>query len=150
MKDMGSIVTAPGGERASRSESGRRISTVRGALVVEDDPAIRGALLGTLEDSGFHAIGVGTLAEARVRLSRSIPELLVLDLTLPDGFGADLLDELAERGNPPATLLVSAFGLAPIIAKRFDVELLRKPLDLDAFAEAAERVHDAHRGPRRS
>ncbi|MBI4061926.1 MAG: response regulator transcription factor [Elusimicrobia bacterium] len=66
-------------------------------LVVEDQAATADLILEVLRAEGYEAQTVDTLAKARARLQKQPPELLLLDRTLPDGDGADILAEI--RGS---------------------------------------------------
>jgi len=64
-------------------------------LVVEDDPNSRAALAEMVELEGFTADAAGALEPARAYLEKRPPDLLLVDLMLPDGSGIDLLRELS-------------------------------------------------------
>jgi len=68
-------------------------------LLLEDDPAIADTVVFALRRDGFTVEHHGWLAEARERLRQApAPELLILDIGLPDGHGLDLCREL--RAGP--------------------------------------------------
>ena len=75
-------------------------------LIVEDEPQISEVLAEYLRSEGFAAAVNGTVAEAMASLARSRPDLLLLDVTLPDGSGLDILRHAAERAIP--VILVTA------------------------------------------
>jgi PAS domain S-box-containing protein len=77
-------------------------------LHVEDDEDLRRLLGGLLEGEPLTLHGAATLAEARAALSARHHELVILDLMLPDGDGADLLDELAAARPPTRVIIFSA------------------------------------------
>lgn len=78
-------------------------------LLVEDDPAIARTTAYALEREGFTVSHSLTLTDARAQLLRAPPDLLVLDIGLPDGSGLDLCRELRQSGNLPI-LVLSAQG----------------------------------------
>jgi DNA-binding response OmpR family regulator len=101
-------------------------------LVVEDDEVVCEALRGLLSDD-FDAVCVGTLASARRLLDGGTCDLLVLDLMLGDGDGADLLAERRSRG--PRAIVVSAKHDADRVAKKHGAAFVRKPFtDADLVA----------------
>ena len=108
---------------------------------------MRDVIVGALGDAGFGPFGVSDLAHAREYLSKNIPALMVLDLSLNGDFGADLLQELCARPNAPRVLVCSAFPLANVIAARFNVELLRKPFEIDQLVFGATRALSENRRP---
>ncbi len=75
-------------------------------LVVEDDPTLRGQLLELLERDGYRSVhGVGTVADALLSVATWQPQLLLLDVMLPDGNGFDLLRRVRETSDAPALFL---------------------------------------------
>jgi len=79
-------------------------------LLLEDDPAIAQAVAFALEREGFTVRHCAWLHEAREQLEATLPELLVLDVGLPDGNGLDLCRELraSERTRHLPVLMLSA------------------------------------------
>jgi two-component system, OmpR family, catabolic regulation response regulator CreB len=74
-------------------------------LLLEDDPAIADTVQFALRREGYAVTHCGWLAEARERLRQApVPELLILDIGLPDGHGLDLCREL--RAGPLRALPV--------------------------------------------
>ena len=63
-------------------------------LVVDDHPELLDMLSRSFEREAHRVVLAQTLAEARRELSRRIPDVLVLDVELPDGSGVDLCREL--------------------------------------------------------
>lgn len=119
------------------------------ALIVEDDELLAKAIAGLLEDEGYATTISATLAEARAALTACKPHVLILDLTLPDAFGGDLLHELAEDEDAPPTVLVTTFPLARMLAARHEVELVMKPFVLDDLLNGIRRARENLRRPRR-
>jgi DNA-binding NtrC family response regulator len=108
------------------------------------------SMSGLLEDEGYATAVSRTLAEARAALGHCDPHVLILDLTLPDAFGGDLLHELAENEYAPPTVLVTTFPLARMLAARHEVELVMKPFVLDDLLNGIRRARDNARRPRRA
>jgi DNA-binding response OmpR family regulator len=75
-------------------------------LVVEDDRAIAEAVVYALRRDGVTARSVDSLAGAREGVPGS--DLLILDLTLPDGSGFSLLDELRRAPSPPRVIVLTS------------------------------------------
>jgi DNA-binding response OmpR family regulator len=77
-------------------------------LLVEDSPLISSALKVLLESGGFSVTVAGTAMEAR-RLGMEIrPDVMLLDVTLPDGDGLSVLQSLEAEGlRPPATFAMT-------------------------------------------
>ena len=79
-------------------------------LVVEDDRPLRTTLAATLRAEGHVAIEAGSVAEARRQCSEAKPDLIVLDLGLPDADGMVLLRELRAAGDLRPVLVLTARG----------------------------------------
>src|SRR5579885_377831 len=105
-------------------------------LVVEDDPDIQGYCNTVLESAGFVVDSCSTVAEAR-RLYAKKPDLVVLDIGLPDGNGLDLMREwqglpgakapvlfLTARGDMKTRLECFQHGAQDYVAKPFAAEEL--------------------------
>ena len=71
-------------------------------LVLEDSILVAMAIEAALEDRGFEAIVVGSLAAAQERLNGVAPFAALLDLQLPDGNSLALARALNARGCPVA------------------------------------------------
>ena len=59
-------------------------------LIVEDDPELRGVLRRGLEEEGFEPEAVSTGHELLTRVEASAPDVLVVDIGLPDADGRDV------------------------------------------------------------
>lgn len=114
-------------------------------LVVEDDEALGQLMVEELMAQQCQVAWVTTLTAAREYLANEVPALLVTDLRLPDGNGADLLEGLPEPR--PAVVVITAFGdvrQAVDALKRGADDFLTKPLDFDHFLLSARRVLDTY------
>jgi DNA-binding response OmpR family regulator len=78
-------------------------------LVVEDEPAISEPLAESLDREGFEPEVAGTLETAREALERQAPDLILLDVMLPDGDGRDLAREI-RRGSDVPIIMLTARG----------------------------------------
>ncbi|CAN5827718.1 two-component system response regulator KdpE [soil metagenome] len=76
-------------------------------LVVEDDHEIRALMRSSLSVEGFEVQTAVSVSEANAMLKHDLPDVMVLDLGLPDGDGADLVREVRKRHMLPI-LVVSA------------------------------------------
>lgn len=76
-------------------------------LAVEDDARNVALLRAVLERTGYRLVVVGSLAEARAWLADQQPDLILLDIGLPDGSGLELADELKHRTPAPSPPIVA-------------------------------------------
>jgi DNA-binding response OmpR family regulator len=67
-------------------------------LVVDDEPEICEVLSAYLQREGFEPATRGSVKEALAAIEQRVPDLVVLDVGLPDGSGLDLLRGVRERG----------------------------------------------------
>lgn len=79
--------------------------------MVEDDPDLADLLAEVLGFEGFEIQVAGSLARARKALLDH-PDLVLLDVGLPDGNGFDLLREIRERGTQLPVIMLTARGEA--------------------------------------
>lgn len=74
-------------------------------LVIEDDRGIRRSLRMALEAADIKLAEAETLQQARAELAAGWPDLILLDLSLPDGDGVDFLRELRAYSSLPVLIL---------------------------------------------
>lgn len=113
-------------------------------LVIEDEAVFARAVQKRLEREGYRAEIAGDLAQGAARLKEKTPDLLLLDMRLPDGSGLDFLNELrGKNGADLPVLVMSAYGEiedAVSAMKSGAADYLKKPIDLDELALIVERV----------
>ena len=102
------------------------------ALVVDDDAEIRVTLAELAALEGFETMTAGTVAEARERLARATPAVVLTDLTLPDGSGLDVIASLGEPPRPEVILITGNASVdSAVAALRTGVlDYLTKPVDV--------------------
>jgi two-component system KDP operon response regulator KdpE len=74
-------------------------------LIVEDEPQIRRFVRLALEEEGCAVIEAGTIAQGLAAVGQAAPDLLILDLGLPDGNGIDLIRDLRNWTSLPILIL---------------------------------------------
>ncbi|MBE7210202.1 MAG: response regulator [Gluconacetobacter diazotrophicus] len=79
-------------------------------LVVDDDPRLRSLLQRYLSEQNFRVSTAGSAAEARSLLAALLPDLLVLDVTMPGETGLQLTLALRREGLDMPILLLTARG----------------------------------------
>jgi DNA-binding response OmpR family regulator len=112
-------------------DSTRTFPVSRSVVVVEDDPAFGSLLRDVLTAAGHEVELAPTVGVALTAIERRVPDVLCLDIDLPDGTGWGLLDELARRALEPATVVVVTAGLGASKARtRPGTFLLPKPFPI--------------------
>ena len=76
-------------------------------LIIEDEEAVATYLSTLLERAGFTVEIAGSVEEGLAQTESDDFELVILDLTLPDGTGCDFLRQLKERKTLPRVLVVT-------------------------------------------
>jgi len=79
----------------------------RTVLIVEDESSITEPLAESLGRDGFETKVAATAAEALELASRIQPDLVLLDVMLPDGSGFDVCRELRQRSQVPIIMLTA-------------------------------------------
>ena len=74
-------------------------------LVVDDEPAILRFLKPALEANNYEIEAVGTMKEAVQRIAAKAPDIVILDLGLPDGDGKDVIRQVREWSKIPIVVL---------------------------------------------
>jgi two-component system, OmpR family, response regulator len=77
-------------------------------LVVDDEPSIRDLLAASLRYAGYEVATAADGAEALASAERDRPDLVVLDVMLPDMDGFDVTRKLRERGRDVPVLFLTA------------------------------------------
>src|SRR4051812_3728442 len=79
----------------------------RSILMVEDETSITEPLAEALDREGFDTRVAGTVAEAIDEATSAMPDLVLLDVELPDGSGYDVARTLRERSKVPIIMLTA-------------------------------------------
>ena len=74
-------------------------------LVVDDEPAILRFLKPALEANSYEVLSAGTIAEALKRAASESPDIVLLDLGLPDGDGKDVIRQARQWSDTPIIVL---------------------------------------------
>ena len=86
------------------------------AVLVEDEPQIRRFVRSALETEGWLVFEATTVEQGLVECGTRRPDLVVLDLGLPDGDGVDLIRDLRGWSSVPLIVLSARSGEAQKIA----------------------------------
>ncbi|MGR8920554.1 MAG: sigma-54-dependent transcriptional regulator [Gammaproteobacteria bacterium] len=122
---------------------GAEVSAHRADVLVVDDEALFGkAVRRSLERAGFGCTHVTSLGAARAALGETEPDLILLDMRLPDGSGLDFLREL-RADSPVPVIVMTAYGEVSdaVTAMKYAAsDYLKKPLDLDELLLNVDKV----------
>jgi two-component system, OmpR family, KDP operon response regulator KdpE len=113
-------------------------------LVIEDEPQMRRFLRSALEGHGYRVVEVGTAREGLAQAAGRNPDVILLDLGLPDGDGLDVTRRLREWAATPI-IVISARGFEQDKVRALDAgadDYLTKPF---AVGELLARIRVALR-----
>jgi two-component system, NtrC family, response regulator HydG len=115
------------------------------ALIVEDDPNSLSGLSAIVAADGFSVDTATSLAEARAALTRFIPDVVLVDLNLPDGGGLDLLQNLPSQppdGSLPVIVMTgNATVESAIEGLRHGIwDYLLKPVNIPRLRSLLARI----------
>lgn len=117
-------------------------------LVVDDEENARLNISEYLEPLNYEVLGAATLAEARTFLKRGVGDVVVLDVSLPDGYGPSLLYETNNMPSRPPIIIITAHGdieMAVDAMKNGAHDFLTKPIQLDQLEESIKRAFESVR-----
>ena len=113
-------------------------------LIVEDEHVFARAVQKRLSRAGFKSRIAGNLHAADEQFRNLPPDLILLDMRLPDGSGLDFLTDLRTKQNSNvAVIVMSAYGEledAVSAMKLGASDYLKKPIDLDELLLNVEKV----------
>ena len=85
-------------------------------LIVDDELSARLIMRTTLEESGFDVLEADSVAAAREQFARQEPDLIILDVILPDGNGIELCAELRQHPRGHNLPIAMATGLDDLLS----------------------------------
>ena len=134
--------TGAAGEPAGLDSSGKP----RRILVVEDDGASRYGLKSLLETEGYEVLEAASLAQADEVLRNGQPDIVIVDITLPDGDGAEWV-RLARKKGPLSFPVIALTGVtADEDRRRIEQSgvcaVLQKPVDIPLLLKALKDCQD--------
>ena len=112
-------------------------------LVVEDDDSIRCQLKAVLIREGYQPRTAETCSDGLALALEQMPSLLVLDLSLPDGTGWGLLEDIrrARPDQDPLVLVMSSNRVSRAQLREQRVHrFFAKPFDMSSFVETVREL----------
>ncbi|HYE80180.1 MAG TPA: sigma-54 dependent transcriptional regulator [bacterium] len=114
-------------------------------LIVDDDPDVRWSLAATCKDSGCEVLEAGTLADGAARLAAGDPDLVLLDINLPDGDGLTFLKETLAHNPAQLVVVMTGYGtieraVAALTSGAF--HFLTKPFGSDLLLTLLDRARE--------
>jgi DNA-binding response OmpR family regulator len=111
-------------------------------LLVEDEADIRSIIEYILEERGYEVDSAATAAGFYERLNDHRPDLIILDIKLPDGDGRNLCKDVRAKGetsNVPVIMMSAHLRESEALEDVPANDFIPKPFDLDNFIERVQR-----------
>lgn len=116
-------------------------------IVIEDEKRVAKAIANIIETycSGFSVIGIGNTVEQGLELiNKHKPDLVTLDINLPDGSGFDLLRKIEDVDFK--LIFITAYEEHALKAIKFSaIDYILKPIDEDELSDAFRKVKAIHK-----
>ena len=112
-------------------------------LIVDDEKSIRTTLAAILNDEGYRPIAAGSGPEALARIGEEVPDVVILDIWLPDMDGIDTLAELKRQWPELPVIMVSGHGTIETAVKATKLgayDYIEKPLSLEKTLLVIDRA----------
>ena len=108
----------------------------RKILVVDDDPGLAKMITEFIETHGFEASSASTGNKAIEKVLSELPELVLLDLKLPDMTGVEVLKRIKGINEDIAVIIITGYGgeqVAVDLIKAGALDYVSKPFEFDAL-----------------
>ena len=112
-------------------------------LVVDDEAVIRASLRGVLGDEGFRVLEAENGKQALDLMLGERPELVLLDVWMPEGDGIEVLREFRRNPPVPQVIMISGHGnieTAVRATKLGAFDFIEKPFSIDALLQVVNRA----------
>jgi len=116
-------------------------------MMVEDSPSLSAIYAAYIDDEPYRLVSVETLGRAHATLDAFNPDIILLDIELPDGNGMDFLRDVMQRPSPPRVVIMTAHGTSDMALEAIHIgatDFLTKPFDAArlrvTLANAAEQI----------
>ena len=108
--------------------------TQRSVLVVDDEADIRSLLTDLLKEEGYQVRTADSAAKALAEIAKREPDLVMMDVKLPDQDGIALLKQLKQAHSELEVIVMTAFGGSSSAIKSMEhgaYDYVTKPFELD-------------------
>ncbi len=114
-------------------------------LVADDDASIRSLLKQLLSDEGFNVLEASTGIEVVDKVKESSPDLVIMDVRMPELDGIEALSRVKATNPKTAVLIMTAFGSSNAAIRAMELgafDYITKPFELDKISHSVKRVLD--------
>jgi two-component system response regulator AtoC len=117
-------------------------------LIVDDEKLVRWSLRQKCEEWGYHVLEADNGAAALRVAHNESPDLVLLDVRLPDASGIDLLEQLKKSGDARAVIMITADPQLEDVKTALKLgayDFVGKPLDFDELAVTVKNALETTR-----
>lgn len=112
-------------------------------LIIEDNPMVQALTRDILTAQGFEVDTASTGEEGRSKIKKNTPDLLVLDLSLPDDFGLDICRDMKKLHPGLLVFMMTALGNSQDVVAGLEAgadDYLPKPYNPREFTARVKMV----------
>jgi two-component system response regulator AtoC len=123
------------------------MADTRSVLVVDDDAQIRSLLADLLKENGYEPRQAKTAAAALEAVAKQRPDLVLMDVKLPDQDGLDVLRQMKREHSELEVIVMTAFGGSSSAIKAMEhgaYDYVTKPFEIDDLLATLRRVFEHH------
>jgi two-component system response regulator AtoC len=117
-------------------------------LIVDDEKLIRWSMKQKLGSWGYQVSEAEDIQEALRKISQETPDLVTLDIKLPDGSGIELLKEIKENHPTLPVIMITAFGVVDVAVQALKLgayDFIEKPINFEKLENIVRNALETFR-----
>ncbi len=117
-------------------------------LIVDDEKLIRWSMKQKLGSWGYQVSEAEDIQEAMRKISQETPDLVTLDIKLPDGSGIELLKEIKENHPVLPVIMITAFGVVDVAVQALKLgayDFIEKPINFEKLENIVRNALETFR-----
>jgi len=117
-------------------------------LIVDDEKLIRWSMKQNLESWGYQVSEAEDLKEAHQKVRQESPDLMTLDIRLPDGSGIDFLKVVKNTEADLPVIMITAFGVVDVAVQALKMgayDFIEKPINFEKLENSIRNALEAKR-----
>jgi two-component system, NtrC family, response regulator AtoC len=117
-------------------------------LIVDDEKLIRWSLKQKLESWNYQVAEASDIGEALNKFYAETPDLITLDMKLPDGSGIDFLKKIKEAHASQPVIVITAFGVVDVAVQALKLgayDFIEKPINFEKLENVIRNALEATR-----
>lgn len=109
-------------------------------LVIDDDPIVVKYLVNLFTDNGYDTVTAGSAKEGLAALQKAKPDLMTLDLEMPEGWGSQFYRQISKDDTLKDIPVIVISGMAGRHAIKKAVAYVAKPFDPDKLIAIVKKA----------